>query len=299
MRNYPYYLSVLSFCLKLWSDNVNWNNCIRMVQEWLKWNVIYCVILLIIIINIRGQIENRPLENRCACAAGCKCICGPAADWFMDHHPMDFNQSGDFVQAGKPFTRWTFWSKRSSTSVRFCWVGMLKPFAIPPSGPPFNIIQQPFYSIQQNRTHVEANVEAACSGLWDDWRSHVLEHATFIVEQTICEWIHVQKVASKESKLFPVIQNTNTHYTFGKFLWFREELKRGVVNCNFVSISMTDANQFIIMLTTGDVHLHVTKGHLICVMTPQPSKKYYHRIWPYKGMRGCWEGEGRSYMYSI
>ena len=38
---------------------------------------------------------------------------------------------------------------------------MLKPFAIPP----FNIIQQPFYSIQQNRTDVEANVEAVCSGL--------------------------------------------------------------------------------------------------------------------------------------
>ena len=33
---------------------------------------------------------------------------------------------------------------------------MLKPFAIPP----FDIIQQPFYSIQQNRTDVEANVEA-------------------------------------------------------------------------------------------------------------------------------------------
>ena len=39
---------------------------------------------------------------------------------------------------------------------------MLKPFAIPP----FNIIQQPFYSIQQNRTDVEANVEAISSGLY-------------------------------------------------------------------------------------------------------------------------------------
>ena len=35
---------------------------------------------------------------------------------------------------------------------------MLKPFAIPP----FNIIQQPFNSVQQNRTDVEANVEAIC-----------------------------------------------------------------------------------------------------------------------------------------
>ena len=38
---------------------------------------------------------------------------------------------------------------------------MLKPFAILP----FNIIQQQFYSIRQNRTDVEANVEAVCSGL--------------------------------------------------------------------------------------------------------------------------------------
>ena len=37
---------------------------------------------------------------------------------------------------------------------------MLKPFAIPP----FNIFQQPFYSIQQNRTDVEPNVEAVCAG---------------------------------------------------------------------------------------------------------------------------------------
>ena len=36
---------------------------------------------------------------------------GPAADWFLDHHPMDLNQSGDFVDAGKPFTCRT--SKRS------------------------------------------------------------------------------------------------------------------------------------------------------------------------------------------
>jgi len=35
---------------------------------------------------------------------------------------------------------------------------MLKPFAIPP----FNIIQQPFNSIQQNRKDVEANVEVVC-----------------------------------------------------------------------------------------------------------------------------------------
>ena len=35
---------------------------------------------------------------------------------------------------------------------------MLKPFAIPP----FNIIQQPSNSVQQNRMDVEANVEAVC-----------------------------------------------------------------------------------------------------------------------------------------
>ena len=62
-----------------------------------------------IIINIRGQLENRPLENSCCAGrkwltAGCKCIYGPVADWFLDHHPMDFNQSGNFVDAGKPFT---------------------------------------------------------------------------------------------------------------------------------------------------------------------------------------------------
>ena len=38
---------------------------------------------------------------------------------------------------------------------------MLKPFAISQ----FNIIQQPFNSVQQNRTDVEANVEAVCLGL--------------------------------------------------------------------------------------------------------------------------------------
>ena len=58
--------------------------------------------LLIIIVNTRGQIENRPLENSCRAGrkwlqAGCKCIYGTAADWSLDHHPMDFNQSGDFV----------------------------------------------------------------------------------------------------------------------------------------------------------------------------------------------------------
>ena len=30
------------------------------------------------------------------------------------------------------------------------------------------------------------------------------------------------KVASKNLKLFPVIQTTNTFYRFGKFLWFFE-----------------------------------------------------------------------------
>ena len=58
--------------------------------------------LRIIIINIRGQKENRPLGNSC-CAGrkwlpgGCKCIYGPAADWFLDHHPMEFNQSGTLL----------------------------------------------------------------------------------------------------------------------------------------------------------------------------------------------------------
>ena len=66
-------------------------------------------LISIIIINIRGQIENRLLENSCCAGrkwlqAGCKCIYGPAADWFLDHHQMDFNKSGDFVDAGKPFT---------------------------------------------------------------------------------------------------------------------------------------------------------------------------------------------------
>ena len=66
-----------------------------------------------IIINIRGQIENRPLENSCCAGrkwlpAGCKCIYGPAADWLLDHHPMDLNQSSDFVDAGKPFMCCTF-----------------------------------------------------------------------------------------------------------------------------------------------------------------------------------------------
>ena len=35
---------------------------------------------------------------------------------------------------------------------------MLKPFA----HPTFNIIKQPFNSVQQNRMDVEANVEAVC-----------------------------------------------------------------------------------------------------------------------------------------
>ena len=44
---------------------------------------------LFIIINIRGQTENRPLENSwCAgrkwLPAGCKFIYGPVADWFLD-----------------------------------------------------------------------------------------------------------------------------------------------------------------------------------------------------------------------
>ena len=38
---------------------------------------------------------------------------------------------------------------------------MLKPFATPV----FNIVQHVFHSVQQNRTDVEANVEAVCPGL--------------------------------------------------------------------------------------------------------------------------------------
>ena len=46
---------------------------------------------------IRGQIENRPLQNtrstgRKRLTAGCECIIGPTADWFLLHHPTDFNQ---------------------------------------------------------------------------------------------------------------------------------------------------------------------------------------------------------------
>ena len=53
--------------------------------------------LILIIINIRGQIENRPLQNtrsagRKRLTAGCYCIISPTADWFLLHHPMDFNQ---------------------------------------------------------------------------------------------------------------------------------------------------------------------------------------------------------------
>ena len=71
------------------------------------------VMIIVIIINIRCQMENRPLENSCCAGrkwlpAGCKCIYGPAADWFLDDYPMDFNQSVDFVDAGKPFTCNTF-----------------------------------------------------------------------------------------------------------------------------------------------------------------------------------------------
>ena len=39
---------------------------------------------------------------------------------------------------------------------------MLKPFAISL----FNIIQQPFNSVQQNQMDVETNVEAICLGLY-------------------------------------------------------------------------------------------------------------------------------------
>ena len=76
----------------------------------------YCKLLGIlkpIIINIRGQIENRPLENKCCSVANgsqraANSIFGPAADCFLDHHPINFNQSGDFVDTGKPFTAVSF-----------------------------------------------------------------------------------------------------------------------------------------------------------------------------------------------
>ena len=43
----------------------------------------------IIVINIRGQIENRPLQNRSSAGrtrltAGCLRIISPAADWFLE-----------------------------------------------------------------------------------------------------------------------------------------------------------------------------------------------------------------------
>ena len=41
---------------------------------------------------------------------------------------------------------------------KFCWMKCWKRLPIPP----FNIIQQPFNSVQQNRMDVEANVEAVC-----------------------------------------------------------------------------------------------------------------------------------------
>ena len=56
-----------------------------------------------IIIKIRGQIENRPLEN--TRFAGRKWLLayinGPAADWFSVHHPMNINQSGYVYWRGK------------------------------------------------------------------------------------------------------------------------------------------------------------------------------------------------------
>ena len=41
---------------------------------------------------------------------------------------------------------------------KFCWMKCWKRLPIPP----FNIIQQPFNSLQQNRMDVKANVEAVC-----------------------------------------------------------------------------------------------------------------------------------------
>ena len=43
---YPYRLSVLSVPLKLWSDNVNWNSCMRrqltLCAWWLKQDLFVC-----------------------------------------------------------------------------------------------------------------------------------------------------------------------------------------------------------------------------------------------------------------
>ena len=44
---------------------------------------------------------------------------------------------------------------------KFCWMKCWNRLLIPP----FNIIQQPSNSVQQNRMDVEANVEAVCNGL--------------------------------------------------------------------------------------------------------------------------------------
>ena len=62
--------------------------------------------LIIIIIKIRGQIENRSLENtrfagRKWLLAGRYCINDPTADWFSVHHPMNINQSGYVYWRGK------------------------------------------------------------------------------------------------------------------------------------------------------------------------------------------------------
>ena len=50
---------------------------------------------LYIIINICGQIENRPLQNtrsadRKRLTGGGSCIISPTVDWILLHHPMDF-----------------------------------------------------------------------------------------------------------------------------------------------------------------------------------------------------------------
>ena len=55
-----------------------------------------------IIINIRSKWKTALLKTVAVRAAHgsqrvANVFTGPAADWFLDYHPMNFNQSGDFV----------------------------------------------------------------------------------------------------------------------------------------------------------------------------------------------------------
>ena len=79
---------------------------------------------------------------------------------------------------------------------------MLKLFAIPP----FNIIQQPFYSIQQNRT----DVEAVCLGLKTTYNTtYDTKTATYSKIQ-----LPNYKLRTTLASLLPIIYNTTaTTYT--------------------------------------------------------------------------------------